>query len=171
MRYVLPIALVAVLVAFLAVGLKLDPRELPSPLIGKPAPAFSLPLLQEDGVLQAAQLRGQPMLVNFWASWCRPCLEEHPLLMSLAARDELRIVGVNYKDTSEDAQRWLARHGNPFDRIARDGQGQAGLDWGVYGVPETFVLDAQGVIVYKHVGPITAQVWARELAPRLGVQP
>lgn len=171
MRYLIPIALVLVLVGFLAVGLKLDPRKVPSPLVGKPMPAFSLPSLDGSRTIDDAALRGRPLLVNYWASWCRPCLEEHPLMMQLAARGDVNIVGINYKDSRADAQRWLARHGNPFSEIAQDAGGVAGLDWGVYGVPETFVIDAGGSIVYKQIGPMTVHDWQTEVAPRLGVRP
>ncbi|HUR41250.1 MAG TPA: DsbE family thiol:disulfide interchange protein [Verrucomicrobiae bacterium] len=168
MRYAIPAALLAVLVALFAIGLTRDPSKIPSPLIGQPAPAFTLPTL--DGTtLSASELRG-PLLVNFWASWCTPCLQEHPLLMDLS-RQGVTIIGIDYKDAPDAASQWLARHGNPFRRIARDEAGRAGLDWGVYGVPETFLIDASGVIRHKHIGPLTRAVWDAELAPLLKVQP
>lgn len=167
-RYWIPAATLAVLVVLFAVGLSRDPTKIPSPLIGQPAPAFELPT-PEGGRLTPADLGGQPVLVNFWASWCTPCLQEHPLLMELA-RSGVRIVGLNYKDDPAAAQQWLARHGNPFAVIAQDRQGRAGLDWGVYGVPETFVLDASGVIRHKHIGPLTREAW-QEIAPLVGSRP
>lgn len=165
MRYAIPAAVLAVLVALFAVGLQRDPTVVPSPLIDQPAPAFSLPTL-DGGTLSLAQLQGKPVLVNFWASWCTPCLQEHPLLMDLA-RNGVTVVGLNYKDDPEAARQWLARHGNPFSVIAQDREGRVGLDWGVYGVPETFVLDAGAVIRHKHIGPLARTDWERDLAPRL----
>jgi cytochrome c biogenesis protein CcmG, thiol:disulfide interchange protein DsbE len=168
MRYAMPAALLVALVIMFAVGLTRDPTKVPSPLIGKPAPAFTLPT--PDGrTLVLSELSG-PVLVNFWASWCTPCLQEHPLLMELA-RSGVTIVGINYKDAPEDAQRWLARHGNPFARIAQDRDGRVGLDWGVYGVPETFVVDPARIIRHKHIGPLTRDAWDGEVAVALKATP
>jgi cytochrome c biogenesis protein CcmG/thiol:disulfide interchange protein DsbE len=164
-RFLMPAAVLAALVALFAVRLPHDPSKIPSPLIGKAAPEFDLPTL-DGGRLALTSLRGQPAVVNFWASWCTPCLEEHPLLMELA-RSGVKIVGMNYKNEPEAAAQWLARHGNPFGVIARDAEGRVGLDWGVYGVPETFVLDAGGVVRHKHVGPLTREAWQAEIAPLL----
>lgn len=164
-RFLVPAAALAALVVLFAVGLTRDPSKIPSPLIGKAAPAFDLPML-EGGRLDLDSLRGQVVLVNFWASWCTPCLEEHPLLMELA-RSGVKIVGMNYKNDAQAARQWLARHGNPFSVIAQDQDGRVGLDWGVYGVPETFVVDASGVIRHKHVGPLTRAAWEADLAPLL----
>jgi cytochrome c biogenesis protein CcmG/thiol:disulfide interchange protein DsbE len=162
-RYLIPAAVLAGLIALFAAGLQRDPSRIPSPLIGRGAPAFELPAA--DGArLSSASLRGQPVLVNFWASWCVPCLHEHPLLMELA-RSGVKIVGINYKDEPQAAAQWLARHGNPFAVVAQDRDGRVGLDWGVYGVPESFALDAGGVIRHKHVGPMTREAWAAEVQP------
>jgi cytochrome c biogenesis protein CcmG, thiol:disulfide interchange protein DsbE len=162
-RYLVPAAVLAGLVVLFAVGLQRDPTKIPSPLIGKPAPAFELPTL--DGArLASASLGGAPVLVNFWASWCTPCLQEHALLMELA-RSGVKIVGLNYKDDPQAARQWLARHGNPFAAIAQDRDGRVGLDWGVYGVPETFAVDAAGVIRHKHIGPMTPEAWDAQLLP------
>ena len=161
MKYALPAAVLAALIVLFAIGLTKDPTKVPSPLIGQPAPAFALPLL-DGGTFATADLQG-PVLVNFWASWCTPCLQEHPLLMDLA-RSGVTIVGINYKNDPAEARQWLARHGNPFARIAQDVDGKAGLDWGVYGVPETFVVDAQRVIRHKHIGPLTREAYARDIA-------
>ncbi|SFF45632.1 cytochrome c biogenesis protein CcmG, thiol:disulfide interchange protein DsbE [Fontimonas thermophila] len=165
-RYLLPALVLVGLVLLFAFGLQHDPRQIPSPLIGKPAPAFTLRLLGEQTPYTQEQLRGRPLLVNFWASWCAGCLVEHPFLMELARRG-VEIVGIDYKDTDTEALRWLARHGNPYRTIAADTEGRAGLDWGVYGVPETFVLDAQGIIVYKHIGPLDEEAWRTKIAPLL----
>ncbi len=162
-RYLIPAAVLAALVVLFALGLQRDPSKIPSPLIGKPAPAFDLPT-PAGARLTAAALSGAPVLVNFWASWCTPCLQEHPLLMELA-RTGVKIVGINYKDDPQAATQWLERHGNPFATIAQDRDGRAGLDWGVYGVPETFALDAAGVIRHKHIGPLTREAWQADLVP------
>lgn len=170
LRFALPALIVLALLVVLGIGLTLKPGEVPSPLIGKPAPALELPHLDRPEKLAGSVGIGQrAVLVNFWASWCTPCLVEHPLLMELAARGDLRIVGVNYKDQPDDARRWLARHGDPYAEVLADHRGSAGLDWGVYGVPETFVLDAAGTVIYKHIGPLSRQAWASEIAPRLGL--
>ena len=166
----LPILLLAGLLVFLAVGLERDPREIPSPLIGKPTPAFSLPGLNgQPAKFSEADLRGRPVLVNFFASWCAGCQVEHPLLIQLAGQN-VEIIGMDYKDTDADASAWLARHGNPYRTVIADARGTAGLDWGVYGVPETYVLDAQGNIVFKQIGPITEAAWREKIAPLLEKQ-
>lgn len=167
LRYALPIALFVVVIGFLAVGLERDPRLVPSPLIGKPVPAFSLPTLQDaDGTaVDATSLRGRVYLLNVWASWCVACREEHPVLNALAARGAVAIIGLNYKDERDDAQRWLAARGNPYTMTLFDHQGHLGLDLGVYGVPETFLVDADGVIRYKHVGPLSDNVLEEEVLP------
>lgn len=161
MRYAIPAAVLVALIILLAVGLTKDPSKVPSPLIDQPAPAFVLST-PDGGTLASSQLQGT-VLVNFWASWCTPCLQEHPLLMELA-RSGVTIIGINYKDEPTAAAQWLARHGNPFARIAQDRDGRVGLDWGVYGVPETFVLDAHQVIRHKHIGPLTREAWQQDVA-------
>lgn len=137
---------------------------LPSPLIGKPAPAFALRKLASEEQMTQQDLIGRPLLVNFWASWCAACRDEHPLLMRLAG-EGVEIVGFDYKDSDAEGLRWLQRHGNPYRSIAADPEGRAGLDWGVYGVPETYVLDAEGRIVYKQIGPLTEAVWREKIQP------
>jgi cytochrome c biogenesis protein CcmG/thiol:disulfide interchange protein DsbE len=170
LRYLLPAFALAGLVVLFAIGLRHDPREVPSPLIGKPAPAFSLAVLgAPQQTYTLADLKGRPVLVNFFASWCAACRVEHPFLMQLAAQG-VEIVGVDYKDTDADGADWLARHGNPYRTVIADPQGAMGLDWGVYGAPETYVLDAQGTIVYKQIGPLSEAVWRDRIAPLLGKQ-
>lgn len=165
LRHSWPFTLFVVLVGLLYVGLGRDPRLLPSPFIGRPAPPMDLPTLADPAVrLQGAGLRGAPTLVNVWASWCVACRQEHGALMELAASQRVRIVGLNYKDTREDARAWLERHGDPYAMVAVDADGRAGIDWGVYGVPETFFLDAEGIVRHKHVGPLTAATLAPALA-------
>jgi cytochrome c biogenesis protein CcmG/thiol:disulfide interchange protein DsbE len=170
MRYALPVVLLAVLLVLLAIGLRLDPREVPSPLIGKPVPAFSLPILDQDATLSQEQLRGRVTLVNFWASWCAGCRIEHPFLMRLARESGVEIIGMDYKDDPDAARATLARHGNPYRTVAIDRNGAAGLDWGVYGVPETYVVGADGTILYKQIGPLTDKDWAEHVRPHLSAR-
>lgn len=165
-RYLLPLLVFVVMAGFLAIGLKLDPREVPSPLIGKPAPAFDLPqLAAPDQRLAAKDLRGQVWLLNVWASWCVACRQEHPLLVEVAKAGQLKLYGLNYKDKREDALGWLNRYGNPYLQSVSDTDGLVGIDYGVYGVPETFVIDKQGVIRYKQIGPVTPEALRDTLLP------
>jgi len=167
-RYLVPLAIFVVLALVLGVGLKLNPREVPSPLIDQPAPAFSLPQLADPGQrFSAQQMKGQVWVLNVWASWCVPCLAEHPYVSQLARMPGVTVVGLNYKDKPQDAQRWLARHGNPYRLIAADADGRVGIDYGVYGVPETFLIDRAGVIRHKHIGPITPEALRDEILPKL----
>ena len=172
-RYLLPLLVFVVMVGFLAVGLQLKPREVPSPLINKAAPAFQLPLLAApDKTLSAQDLRGQVWILNVWASWCVACRVEHPLLVEFAKTTTVPIYGLNYKDKRDDAQRWLANFGDPYKQSLSDTEGLVGIDFGVYGVPETFVIDKAGVIRLKHIGPVTPEVLAGTILPlikKLGV--
>lgn len=166
-RYV-PIVVFLVLLAILGYGLTRDPSLVSSPLIGKPVPHFSLPLLSDENkIISNPDLQGTPYLLNVWASWCAACRIEHPLLLQVAQQNAVPIHGLNYRDKREDAQVWLERLGNPYDLVAFDETGALGLDLGVYGAPETFLVDRNNVIVYKQVGPITEKVWAEELQPRI----
>lgn len=167
MRFAIPIVVLLVLIGFLAIGLKHDPREIPSPLIGKPMPAFALTSLDGSKPVTQAELQGRPLLVNFFASWCAGCQVEHPVLMKLSREYKVEIVGLDYKDTQADAEQWLQRHGNPYRSVIADPAGQAGLDWGVYGVPETYVIGADGNVLYKHIGPVTEDAWRSRIAPLL----
>ena len=161
-----PLAIFLVLVGFLAVGLKLDPREVPSPLVGKPAPAFDLPLLhQPDKRFVPADMRGKVWLLNVWASWCVSCREEHPLLVELSRKGVLPILGLNYKDRDDEAQRWLKQFGNPYQLSVVDADGRTGIDYGVYGVPETYLIGPDGVIRFKQIGPITPAVLEQKILP------
>ncbi|WP_051362306.1 DsbE family thiol:disulfide interchange protein [Solimonas soli] len=171
LRYVVPALVLVGLVVLFAAGLKRDPREVPSPLIGKPAPAFSLAVLgHPEQPYTIADLKGRAVLVNFFASWCAACRVEHPFLMRLAGQG-VEIIGIDYKDSDADGAAWLARHGNPYRTVVADPQGAMGLDWGVYGAPETYVLDAAGTIVYKQIGPLGEEVWRDKVAPLLGAGP
>lgn len=165
-RYLLPLIVFAVLVGFLAVGLKLDPREVPSPLIDKPAPAFSLPRLDDpQQQLALADLKGKVWLLNVWASWCVACRIEHPVLVDLAKSGAVPVYGLNYKDQRADALAWLAKHGDPYRVSLSDSKGLVGIDFGVYGVPETFVIDKTGTIRFKHIGPVTPEVLRDTILP------
>ncbi|VAW76263.1 Cytochrome c-type biogenesis protein CcmG/DsbE, thiol:disulfide oxidoreductase [hydrothermal vent metagenome] len=164
-RYLTPLLAFIALAALLYKGLALDPRRLPSPLIDKPAPAFSLPLLQHPQTLiSTADFKGQVTLFNVWATWCVACRHEHPLLMQLA-KQGVRIYGLNYKDKREDAKRWLQLYGDPYLANAFDAEGRVGINWGVYGTPETFVVDKQGTIRHKHIGPLTPASISTEILP------
>jgi cytochrome c biogenesis protein CcmG/thiol:disulfide interchange protein DsbE len=166
LRWAIPAAIFAVLLVFLAIGLTHDPREVPSPLIGKPAPAFSLAKLhQPDQRLATADLHGQVWLLNVWASWCVSCRVEHPILLELSKSNTVPIVGLDYKDKPEEGKAWLAQHGDPYSVSVIDADGRVGIDWGVYGVPETFVVDKAGVIRYKHIGPVTAEALQKNILP------
>jgi cytochrome c biogenesis protein CcmG/thiol:disulfide interchange protein DsbE len=169
MRYALPLGLLALLLVLFWFGLGSNPMLVPSPFIGKPVPSFELPELRAPGrTVRAADLAGRPALINVWASWCIECRHEHPLLLALARDGRFPIYGLNYKDEREDALRWLERFGDPYTFSLHDLQGRAGLDLGVYGVPETFVLDAQGIIRYKHIGAIDEGVLRDRILPLLG---
>ena len=154
------------MVGFLAVGLTLNPREIPSPLVGKAAPQFSLPQLHDQGkVFSPDEMKGRVWLLNFWASWCSGCKTEHPVLMQLAKSGEVPVYGMDYKDQKEEAVAWLNRWGNPYPIVAVDAAGRVGIDYGVYGVPETYVIDKQGVIRYKQIGPLTADALKQTILP------
>ncbi len=160
-----PIVFIGLLVMFY-VGLGRDPSIVPSALIDQPVPEFTLPALKEEGAgLATTDLKGEVSLVNVFASWCVPCRAEHPLLMGLAERDQVRIHGINYKDAPDDATDWLRDLGDPYERIGADQDGRVSIDWGVYGVPETFIVDGDGRIRYKHVGPMTPEVLEKKLLP------
>lgn len=157
-RYLLPLGIFAGLVLIFIYGLQHDPRLVPSPLINKPAPTFNLPTLHSPNInIHLDDLKGKVSLLNVWASWCVACREEHPLLVKTSQTNALNLYGLNYKDTREDALRWLNKLGNPYIESAFDQAGTIGIDYGVYGVPETFVLDKNGIIRYKHIGPLNKQ--------------
>lgn len=165
-RFLVPLALFLVIVAFLAIGLNLNPREVPSPLIDKPAPAFQLARLDRPHeTIRTEDLRGKVWLLNVWASWCVACLQEHPLLVEFSKQGVVPIYGLNYKDKPDAAAAWLGEHGNPYTVSIVDADGHVGIDYGVYGVPETFLIDKQGVIRFKQIGPVTPQVIDRKLLP------
>jgi len=167
-RLLWPLGIFLVLVAFLALGLKLDPREVPSPLVGKPAPAFSAPTLAApERVLRKEDMLGKVWMLNVWASWCVACRQEHPVLVAYARAGGVPVYGLNYKDKREDGLRWLAQFGNPYTDTLFDNDGRIGINYGVYGVPETFIIDRAGVIRYKHIGPITPEALRDKIEPLL----
>ena len=171
MRWV-PLAIVAALGVLLFAGVLLsrnpNREALPSPLIGKPAPAFRLPVLHEAGRLVTDKdLRGAPYLLNVWGSWCPACRDEHPVLTRFAETKRVRVIGFNWKDEHADAMRWLEQFGNPYLMVLTDYDGKAAIDWGIYGAPETFLVDAGGTIRWKYVGPLTDEVIENELLPKL----
>jgi cytochrome c biogenesis protein CcmG/thiol:disulfide interchange protein DsbE len=158
LKYIIPLILFIIMAVFLAVGLNLKPNDIPSPFIDKPAPEFSAPKLNApEERLTPADLKGQVWLFNVWASWCVSCRAEHPVLNQLAQKNAVVIIGLNYKDQPGDAKNWLDILGNPYNVSIMDQDGRIGIDYGVYGVPETFVIDKKGLIRYKHTGPVTAE--------------
>lgn len=165
-KFLLPLAIFGIMVGFLAVGLTLNPREIPSPLVDKAAPVFSLPQLHEqDKVFSPDDMKGQVWLLNFWASWCSGCRTEHPVLMDLAKSGAVPIYGVDYKDQRGEALAWLDQWGNPYPIVAVDAAGRVGIDYGVYGVPETYVIDKQGLIRYKQIGPLDDETVEKKILP------
>lgn len=165
-KYLAPLILFIVMAVFLALGLNLNPRDIPSPLINQPAPDFSLPVLnQPKRILTKHALIGDVWLLNVWASWCGSCRLEHPIFNQLAKKKLVTIVGLNYKDDEKAAQQWLAQLGNPYAVSIMDQEGRTGIDYGVYGVPETFVIDKKGVVRYKHTGPVEVSDMQNILIP------
>lgn len=175
MNRILPLIAFMALAALLFVGVRMnsgkDTSAIPSPLIGKPAPALNLPELpMPQSRVALSELQGKAYVLNVWGSWCVSCRVEHPVITDLAKSGAI-VVGYNYKDTPEDAGRWLAQFGNPFALIVQDADGRAALDWGIYGAPETFVIDAKGTVRYKQVGPLTAEIVAERIMPILQESP
>lgn len=166
MRFIWPFVIFVVLAGFLFVGLSLNPREVPSPLIDKPAPAFSLPQLHDPSKQFSVQdMKGQVWLLNVWASWCVSCRQEHPVLMDLARRNIVPIYGLDYKDKRPEGIAWLEAGGDPYVLSVSDNEGRIGIDYGVYGVPETYVIDKLGIIRYKHIGPVTVESLRDKILP------
>lgn len=167
-RFLLPLSLFIVLAGFLAYGLQLNPREVPSPLIDKAAPQFNVAQLHAaDKQISPEDMKGKVWLLNVWASWCVSCRQEHPILVDLARRNIVPIIGLNYKDQREAGLGWLQQHGDPYLLSAYDLDGRIGIDYGVYGVPETFLIDKNGVIRYKHIGPVTEDALNNKILPKI----
>ena len=165
-RFLLPLVIFFALLTLLGAGLRRDPQEIPSPLVGKPAPAFSLAQLDQPQQRFGPEvMKGKVWLLNVWASWCGSCRQEHPLLLDLAKRDVVPIVGLDYMDAPADGAQWLQQHGNPYRLTIVDDKGKVGIDYGVYGVPETYVIDKQGIVRLKLTGPVTAEALEKKLLP------
>ncbi len=165
-QYVVPVAVFLALCVVFGIGLTKDPSKLPSPLLGKQAPAYSLPsLLDPASAVSDSDFAGQYYLVNVWASWCFACRDEHDFLLNLARSGTIPIVGLNWRDARPDAQRWLAALGDPYTAIAHDLDGRIGIEFGVYGAPETFLIGPEGNILAKHVSPMTEEIWQRDFLP------
>ncbi len=168
LRFLLPAIAFAVLVGFFVVGLQRKPGEIPSPLIGKQAPAFSLESLADPArKVGTADFRGRPWVLNVWATWCGGCRQEHAALLDIARANRVPIVGLNWRDDRALALRWLSQLGNPYVTVAYDPEGRAAIDWGVYGAPETFLIDAGGRVIRKQIGELTTEAWERDFVPLL----
>ncbi len=168
MRFLLPLGVFVLLVILLAIGLTMDPKKVPSPLIGKVAPAFDLPLLHNESLtFSPDKYKGQVWVLSVWASWCVSCRAEHKVITKLADMELADIVGLNYKDQPQDGRRWLQQFGDPYTFSVIDQDGRAGIDWGVYGVPETFVIGKDGLVKYKHIGPVTDNSLRDEVVPMI----
>lgn len=174
-RFTVPLIGFVLLLVFLGIGLTLKPSEVPSPLVDKPAPAFSLPQLHNpEASFSGEQMKGRVWLLNVWASWCYPCLTEHAFIKELSTKHKVPIVGLNYKDVPEESREWLLRNGNSYEVSVMDRDGRVGINFGVYGVPETFVIDKQGIVRFKHIGPVSRESMEETLLPlirRLEQQP
>jgi cytochrome c biogenesis protein CcmG/thiol:disulfide interchange protein DsbE len=166
LRFILPLMAFLVMVIFLGIGLKLDPHDVPSPLINKPAPVFTLPQLHEpQKTFSPADMKGKVWLLNVWASWCVSCRQEHIYLTEFARNRSINLMGLNYKDEPAAAMQWLERLGNPYKISISDIDGMAGLDWGVYGVPETFIIDKKGIVRHKQTGPVDPTILQTIIMP------
>jgi len=167
-RFLVPVGLFAALLAIFYMGLGRDKETIPSPLIGKPAPVFELPRVDDPAkTVGSTEFAGRPYLLNVWATWCVGCRQEHEVLLQIARRNEIPILGLNWKDERGLAQQWLQQLGNPYVANAFDDEGRVAIDWGVYGAPETFLVGADGTILKKHIAPITLQIWEQEFVPLL----
>jgi cytochrome c biogenesis protein CcmG/thiol:disulfide interchange protein DsbE len=169
-KFLLPFAAFVALVVLFAFGLspKRDIHELPSPLIGKAAPEFALTdVLDPNRIVSNSTLKGKVYVLNVWATWCVPCREEHEALLAIAQQHVVPIIGMNYRDQRERAQQWLQQLGNPYDAVAFDGEGRTAIDWGVYGAPETYLVDTHGQVIYKFISPMTQEIWEQQFLPRI----
>jgi cytochrome c biogenesis protein CcmG, thiol:disulfide interchange protein DsbE len=168
LKFGVPLALAVLLGVFLFVGLQRDPSYVPSPLIGKPAPEFTLPSLHDPSYPVASkELAGKPWVLNVWGTWCAGCREEHETLMAIARTGVVPLVGLDWKDDNAAALEWLRKLGNPYAVVASDPEGRVAIDWGVYGAPETFLISADGTVLFKHIAPMTMEVWNKEFLPRI----
>ena len=167
-RFLIPLVLVAVMIPVFVIGLNRDPSEIPSPLLMKPAPEFELPSLKDPGQnVGSTDYKGRLALLNVWATWCVGCRQEHDYLLRLANEIDIPLYGLNWRDRREDAVSWLQQLGDPYEASAYDEDGRVGIDWGVYGAPETFLINTDGIVLYKHISPLTEEVWQKEFQPRI----
>ena len=167
-KFIVPLVLFLLMGVFLYVGLQRDPRYVPSPLIGKSAPEFTLPSLQDPSYTVAStELAGRPWVLNVWGTWCSGCRQEHGVLLEIARQNAVPLVGLNWKDEDDAAKKWLRDLGNPYAVVAVDREGRTAVDWGVYGAPETFLIGPDGTVLYKHIAPMTMEVWRTEFLPRI----
>ena len=167
-RYLIPLLLVAIMIPVFIIGLNRDPSELPSPFLNKPAPEFELPRLKDPSrTVGSADYAGQMVLVNIWATWCAGCRQEHAYLLKLASEADIPIYGLNWRDQRSKALAWLSELGDPYIASGFDADGRVGIDWGVYGAPETFLISADGIVLYKHLSPLSEMVWQRDFEPRI----
>jgi cytochrome c biogenesis protein CcmG, thiol:disulfide interchange protein DsbE len=167
-RFIVPIGLFAALIGFFFVGLGRDKETLPSPLIGKPAPAFELVTVEDPNrKIATRDFAGKPYVVNIWGTWCPGCRQEHPVLLELARRNVVPIVGIDWKDDLQLAQQWLRDLGNPYVATGFDDEGRTSIDWGAYGAPETFLVDARGIVIHKHTGPLSIEAWERDFMSKI----
>ncbi len=167
-RYLLPLIIFAILIPVFVIGLGRNPNELPSPFIGKPAPEFDLPTVKDPNRrVGSASYAGQTVLINVWATWCVGCRQEHNFLLSLSRSGVIPIYGINWRDTRSEAVNWLEQLGDPYVASADDRDGRVGIDWGVYGAPETFLVAADGTVLHKHLGPLNRPIWERDFVPLL----
>jgi cytochrome c biogenesis protein CcmG/thiol:disulfide interchange protein DsbE len=168
LKFGVPLALAALLGVFLFVGLQRDPSYVPSPLIGKQAPEFTLPSLQDPAFpIASKDLAGKPWVLNVWGTWCGGCRQEHATLIAIARQGAVPLIGLNWRDDDAAAQDWLRQLGNPYAAVATDHEGRTAIDWGVYGAPETFLIGSDGTVLYKHIAPMTFEVWNKEFLPRI----
>lgn len=168
-KFIVPFVLFLLMGVFLYVGLQRDPRYVPSPLIGKAAPEFTLPSLQDPAyTVSSSELAGRPWLLNVWGTWCGGCRQEHDVLLEIARQNAVPMVGLNWKDDDAAAKRWLRDLGNPYAVVAVDQDGRTAVDWGVYGAPETFLIDAEGIVREKHTGAVNSRVWTEKFKPYFG---
>ena len=168
LKYIIPFGLFAALGVFLFIGLHRDPSLIDSPLIGKQAPEFSLPSLQDPTFqVTSRDLKGKTWVFNVWGTWCGGCRQEHQVLVAIAKQNVVPLIGLDWKDDSAAAQQWLRELGNPYAAVASDAEGRVAIDWGVYGAPETFLIGPDGTVLYKHIAPMTMEVWAKEFLPRI----
>ncbi|HEX6259771.1 MAG TPA: DsbE family thiol:disulfide interchange protein [Woeseiaceae bacterium] len=168
LRYLVPIVAFGILIPIFIIGLQRDPSELPSPYLGMPAPAFALPSVEDPAVTVSSEdYEGQMALVNVWATWCVGCRHEHDFLLTLAEREDIPIFGLNWRDDREQARAWLEQLGDPYVASAYDADGKVGIDWGVYGAPETFLIGPDGTVLHKHLSPLTEEIWQRDFVPKI----